>query len=128
MRYSNFQNYIFSFFALLLFGAALHHLYEYFVPELRPEYSGLRHMVFFVINLALAFVMLKRSKNYLPVLLLIGVQQLYGHGGNLLETWSNDSGVLYTDLAVVILAPIVFFLYTYDVFRDDVNKKSGINL
>lgn len=112
----------------MLFGAALHHLYEYFIPELRPEYPSLRHLVFFVINLGLAFLMLRRRKHYVPLLLIVSVQQLNGHGRNLLNSWLKGGDALYTDLVVVLLVPVVFALYTYDVFREDINEKSGDNL
>jgi hypothetical protein len=117
MRYSDFQKYLFGFFSLLLVCAAIHHLYEYFVPQLRPEYPPLRHIVFFTVNLVLALLMLKRRKRYVPLFFLICVQQLYGHGGNLIDSWLNDRSALYLDLVVVLLVPIVFGIYAYDVFK-----------
>jgi hypothetical protein len=113
-----FREYLFRLFALLLVGAAFHHLYEYFVPELRPEYPATRHIIVFCINLVLAIFMLRRSWYFLPVLFLMSIQQLYGHGGNLLNSFSGGGAALYTDWVVVILAPIIFFSYCYDIYNN----------
>ena len=113
-----FIKYLFIFFALLLVGAAFHHLYEYFFPELRPEYPAERHIMLFCINLVLAAFMLKRTKYFLPILLLISVQQLYGHGGNLLNSFLGSGAALYTDWVVVIFVPIIFLSYYYDIQRN----------
>ena len=110
--------YLFRFFALLLIGAAFHHLYEYFVPELRPEYPAARHILLFCINLILAVFMLRRTKYFLPVLFLISIQQLYGHGGRLIDSFSGSKAALYTDWVVVIFVPIILFSYYYDITRN----------
>jgi hypothetical protein len=118
MSNETFRKYLFWLFALLLVGAAFHHLYEYFVPELRPEYPASRHIMVFCIDIILAIFMLKRSKYFLPVLFLITIQQLYGHGGNLLNSFSGAKATLYTDWLVVIFAPIIFISYYYDIYND----------
>lgn len=117
MTYHSFQKYLFGLFALSLIGAAFHHLYEYFVPQLRPDYPPVRHIAFFAINFLLAFLMVKRTKYFLPLLFLIAIQQLYGHGGKLLSGWSGGEVALYIDWIVVILMPLVLITYSYDVFR-----------
>ena len=109
--------YIFPVFAILFVIAGLHHLYEYFVPELRPNYPPMRHIVFLGINLIFAYLMLNRTKYFVPLLLLISIQQLVGHGGNIIQSWSSKSAALYTDWFVVLMVPIIFLTYTYDVFR-----------
>jgi len=113
-----FAKYLFIFFAILLVGAAFHHLYEYFVPYLRPEYPADRHLALFCINLVLAIFMLRRTKYFLPILLLISVQQLYGHGSNLLNSFSGGQAALYTDWVVVIFVPIIFLSYYYDIQKN----------
>jgi hypothetical protein len=118
MSNETFRKYLFWLFALLLVGAAFHHLYEYFVPELRPEYPASRHIMVFCIDIVLAIFMLKRSKYFLPVLFLITIQQLYGHGGNLLNSFSGAKAALYTDWLVVIFAPIIFISYYYDIYNN----------
>lgn len=119
MEYATLSKYCFGFFALIFVTAGAHHLYEYFVPELRPEYPPLRHLVFIVLNLILSFLMLKRTKYFVPVLFVISIHQLYGHGGSLLSGWLNGRSALYPDIVIVLLVPIIFSAYTYDVFREN---------
>lgn len=118
MSKDRFIKYIFRFFALLFIAAALHHLYEYFVPELRPEYPPFRHIIVFLINLVLAASMLRRTVFFLPILLFISIQQLYGHGGNLLASLFGNKALIYTDWLVVIFVPIIFFCYCYDIYNN----------
>ena len=99
-----------------------HHLYEYFVPELRPDYPPMRHIAFIGINLILAALMVKRTKWFLPFLLIISAQQLYGHGANIIQSLSGSKAALYTDWVVVLLVPVLLFTYCYDVLRK--NKDS----
>lgn len=115
MEYSAFRQYFFATSALFFVLAGVHHLYEYFAPELRPEYPPLRHIVFLVLNFGLAFMMIKRTKYFVPILLLISLQQLYGHGGSLLSSLSSGSNVLYTDVVIVFFFPLILSAYIYDV-------------
>ena len=117
MNYRKVETFIFPFFSLLFVAAGLHHLYEYFIPELRPDYPPLRHIVFLALNLVLAYFMVNRSKYFLPFLFLISAQQLYGHGGNIMQNWSSDKPILYTDWAVVLVIPMLLLIYSYDVLR-----------
>ena len=102
---------------LCFVAAGLHHLYGYFSPELRPDYPPLRHLIMVGINLALSVLMIKRTKYFLPFLLLLSIQQLYGHGGNIVKSWYGSDQALYTDWAVVIIVPFLFIAYTYDVLQ-----------
>lgn len=97
--------------------AASHHIYEFFAPDLRPEYPRQRHIVFVIVNFFLAALMLKRTKFVLPLLLFISVHQLYGHGKNILQSSFDLHQALYTDWAVIIIVPFVLGLYSYDVLR-----------
>ncbi len=115
MEYGTFRQYFFATSALFFVIAGLHHLYEFFVPELRPEYPPLRHIIFVVLNLGLAFMMIKRTKYFVPILLLISLRQLYGHGGSLLSSLYNGSNVLYTDVVIVFFVPLILSAYIYDV-------------
>ena len=117
MSYEIFQKVIFYFFMLCFVTAGLHHLYEYFYPELRPDYPPLRHLIMLGINLGLSVLMIKRTKYFLPFLLLLSIQQLYGHGGNIIKSWYGSGQALYTDWAVVIVVPFLFIAYTYDVLQ-----------
>ena len=101
----------------MFLAAGAHHLYEYFVPELRPDYPPIRHIAFLAINLVLAILMVKRTKWFLPFLFLIATQQLYGHGSNLVQSWSGSKEALYTDWVVVLTMPVLLFMYSYDVLR-----------
>jgi hypothetical protein len=51
------------------------------------------------------------------MLLIASLHQLYGHGGDLLESWVDGEPALYTDWAIIVFAPIIFLSYSYDVFR-----------
>ena len=113
---------VFYFFAACFLAAGAHHLYEYFVPELRPDYPPMRHIAFIGINLILAALMVKRTKWFLPFLLIISAQQLYGHGANIIQSLSGSKAALYTDWVVVLLVPVLLFTYCYDVLRK--NKDS----
>lgn len=116
------HRYIFYFFAACFLAAGAHHLYEYFVPELRSDYPPMRHIAFVGINLALAILMVNRTKWFLPFLFLISAQQVYAHGTNIVQSWSGSKAALYTDWVVVIFAPVLLFTYCYDVLRH--NKDS----
>ena len=107
---------LFKLFSIILVLAALHHLYEYFNPELRPNYPASRHIFFFVINLVLSIFVLVRNKYFLAVLTLVVAQQLYGHGGNLIIDLIESRKTLYTDWSVVILSPIMLMIYYYDIY------------
>ncbi|MFT5573067.1 MAG: hypothetical protein ACI9FR_002000 [Cryomorphaceae bacterium] len=48
---------------------------------------------------------------------MASLQQLYGHGGNFFESWAGGEPALYTDWAIIVLIPIIFFAYSHDVFR-----------
>ena len=113
---------VFYFFAACFVAAGAHHLYEYFFPQLRPDYPPMRHIAFLCINLVLAILMVKRTKWFLPFLLLISAQQLYGHGANIIQSLSGSEPALYTDWVVVFLVPVLLFCYSYDVLTK--NKES----
>lgn len=114
---NNTQRYVFGFFAFCFVVVAGHHLYELWNPRLRPDYPPARHLVFVFINFLLALLMLKRHKYYLPFLLLIAVQQLYGHGMGLYHSVSNAKPILYTDLVIVVLVPMLALIYSSDVLK-----------
>jgi len=108
-------NRLFWVFAGLFLLAALHHAYEVFDSSLRPDYPIERHVVFVLINLVLAFFMIKRTRYLVPVLLLIAIQQVYSHGDSMLKSYSQGVVLSYTDWTVVILIPIIFIVYARDV-------------
>ena len=110
---------VFYFFAACFVAAGAHHLYEYFVPELRPDYPPMRHVVFLCINLVLAILMVRRTKWFLPFLFLISAQQLYGHGANIIQSFYSSKAALYADWFVVLLVPVILFSYSYDVLSKD---------
>jgi len=117
MDYKTFQSTIFGIFALLFIIASGHHLYEYFYPYLRPNYPEIRHLALVFINLFMSAMMVKRHKCFLPFLLLVVVQQIYGHGLSLYQNFSHSTSILYTDIVIIVLMPILLVTYTYDVLR-----------
>ena len=114
-RYKTVEKAIFGLFAFIFLAAGVHHAYEYFIPTLRPDYSPVRHLVFVFLNCVLAILMIKRTKYFVPLLALMTLQQLVGHGSNLVRNLAEGEPTIYTDWLVVIFAPIVLVIYSYDV-------------
>ena len=123
MNWVAYRTSTFTLFALFSIVIALHHLYEYFFPFLRPDYSPIRHLLFFLINLVVAAAMLKRNWYFFSLLLLLSFQQLYGHGANLVNGFNSGKGALYTDWVILILVPIVLLFYVYDLLRSKLNRR-----
>jgi len=109
------RQYLFLTVAGLLFCVSGYHFYGLFDSSLRPGYPPLRHLVFVVVNLLLAYFMIKRSKYVLPFLAVLVMQQLYSHGGSLMRHYSEEHALNYIDLFVVIFLPSLLFAYVYDV-------------
>lgn len=119
MNYKTVRPYIFKFFAIVFIAFSGHHLYEYFIPDLRPNYPPLRHIAFVFINLILAYVMIKRHTLITPFLFILAAQQTFAHGLNLHRDWTESNAVMYTDLAIIILMPALLITYVYDVHQTE---------
>lgn len=105
---------VFTFFALIFVLIAAHHAYEIWNPELRPEYTTLRHAVFVALNLLMAVFMRYRKWWFLLILLLITIQQVHGHGDNIMNSALDTT---YTDWVIVILFPLLLICYLFDVLK-----------
>ena len=108
---------IFLAFALFFVIAAAHHIYEYFDSSLRRDYPPTRHLFVAVINLLIAYFMIKRTKYFVPFLLFICIQQLIGHGASAYQSLTSGQLPHYTDWVIVILMPPLFGLYVYALIR-----------
>lgn len=106
---------IFLVFAGFCLVAAGHHLYEYIYQSVRPDYPRNRHLIFILINLVLAIVLVNRTKLGLVFLILLGVQQLYGHGSQFIAALHMGGTPHYTDWIPILLIPLVVGLYIYDL-------------
>ena len=117
LSYVRIQKLLFGFFCLCFGLAAVHHVYEYVDPRLRPDYPPVRHLVFAAINVGMAVLMLRRTKWFVPLLCILVVQQVFAHGQSLLHSWPVASPILIIDWIVIVFAPILLAAYCYDLFR-----------
>lgn len=113
---------MFGVFAALILLAAVYHVIGLFLPQISPMTPPWRHALFVGINLAMAWLMLRRPPWFWALFALLTVQQLYGHGGKLLGHWRAAGQIEWISMLVVIGMPIMAFL----LFRDwRLNRESG---
>lgn len=106
---------LFVLFALFFVGSAIFHTVGFFDPTLRPGYPSWRHALFAGLNVAAAFLILRRPLLAIPFFALATVQQVYSHGSNLLRVWNEQHTINWVDIVVIVLVPTVFVLVTLDV-------------
>ena len=106
------RNTLFIIIALWLASAAIFHLIGVFDPTLRPGYPRWRHALFVGLSVVAIFLVLRRPLIAIPFFAIATIQQLYSHGSNLWETWQEQLPVNWTDIAIVIIIPLIFLLVT----------------
>lgn len=97
---------LFKFGAFLSSIAAIYHFIGIFYPiSSAPPY---RHALFVLVNLFCTYGFLKRPKLFVVFFSFLFVQQLYSHGGSLIQEWTASGSIDKIDLLVVILIPVFF--------------------
>jgi len=99
--------------------ACLYHLYGIFNPEIRVGYSWQRHLFFILLNVVVAYFIINRTWYFVPFLIVLVCQQLYGHGKNLIDVWVSLNNVSIVDLCVVLFMPLLVFIYIVDLLYAD---------
>ncbi|MES2775310.1 MAG: hypothetical protein V4722_14065 [Bacteroidota bacterium] len=100
------NNPLFYFYALLAVFAALYHANKYFFPV--PNESAGRHLLFVAISTICVFGLIKRPAWFLYFFGVLMLQQLYSHGGQLLQQWNGMHTINYIDLGIVVMMPVIF--------------------
>lgn len=102
-------------FLLLAFGAlcaAIYHAIGIFFPV--NEAPPRRHAVFVGINVLLAACLIKRPVFFLPLFALLMLQQMYGHGKFLIDTWNQSHSIDWPSVFVLIFFPIALWALWLD--------------
>lgn len=100
-------NRIFWIFALFWVIAAAYHLVGLF--GLANDDPAWRHALFVVIDLLLAYGILKRPRYFSWLFLVFLVQQSYTHGSRFLNQWEQQGTVDWISLLVLVVLPVVFY-------------------
>lgn len=108
---------LFIFLACAVVLSALYHLYGIFDPDLREGYPWQRHLFWVVADAVGIYFLLNRRWYLIPVLAVVLVQQLQGHGSVLISIWLEQARVSYIDLYPVILVALIFCAYSYDIYK-----------
>jgi hypothetical protein len=92
--------------------AGLYHLIGLFA-EINKEPLW-RNGLFVIINLFCFYGLLKRPGYFVYLFGILLLQQVYSHGGDLLNLWSTHKQVDWLSLGVIIYMPLVFVLLVVD--------------
>lgn len=103
---------IFFVFAVLFAGAAIYHFIAVFITINDLPLS--RQFIFILIDLAIAYGLLKRPKYFIYVFIILLVQQYYTHGFKLMEEWNNFKKIDYVSLLVLCVLPFILFFLLKD--------------
>jgi hypothetical protein len=105
---------LFRIFAAMIALAGLYHMLGLVMPAISPQTPAWRHALFVGINIATAWLMLRRPPWFWAVFAVLTLQQLYGHGGKIIRVWQSVGRIEWISLLVVILMPIMAVL----LYRD----------
>ena len=82
--------------------------------EYEPMYPAWRHVLFIVIDCALAPLFLRRPPWFVWVYAVLTVQVLNGHGRGAWRQWVNGQGVDWISVGVSIVVPAILLLLLID--------------
>jgi predicted membrane protein len=103
-------NTLFVIFAILAALPVIYHCIGIFIKiNSSPVW---RHILFIIIGIISIYGLLKRPGWFVWFFLVLTIQQLYSHGGDLLWHWNHEQRVDWISIAVLIFMPgVLFFLF-----------------
>jgi hypothetical protein len=103
---------IFIVFALFFLISAGYHLVAlFFKVNTSPVW---RNLLFIVINLLVAWGLLKRPAYFIYLFILLMLQQFYSHGSDLVNVWNLQHKVDWMSLLVFIILPVILVFLVLD--------------
>ena len=73
-----------------------------------------RNILFIVINLLVAYGLLKRPSYFLYVFVLLMIQQFYSHGSDLVNLWNIQHKIDWMSLLVIVILPVILIFLILD--------------
>jgi len=105
-------NKIFIVFAVFFAVSAIYHLVAlFFKINTSPLW---RNLLFIVINLLVAYGLLKRPAYFIYLFILLMLQQFYSHGSDLVNLWNLQHKLDWMSLLVFIILPVIFVFLLLD--------------
>jgi hypothetical protein len=105
-------NKIFIVFAVFFAVSAIYHLVAlFFKINTSPLW---RNLLFIVINLLVAYGLLKRPPYFIYLFILLMIQQFYSHGSDLVNLWNQQHKLDWMSLLVFIILPVIFVFLLLD--------------
>ena len=106
-RASSFEG-LFRVFALAFAGAGLFHGACLVKPDLAPPVPPAWHALFVLVNLTLAFGVVRfRTRAFVVGFALYMVQQYVEHGPRLIDIWREQQRIDWTSVAPLLFVPVV---------------------
>jgi hypothetical protein len=103
---------IFIIFAAFFIISAGYHLVALFVKL--NDSPIWRNLLFVVINLFVAFCLLKRFRWFIFLFVILMIQQLYSHGSDLVNFWNTQHKIDWLSLMVLFILPVIFVFLLLD--------------
>jgi uncharacterized membrane protein YphA (DoxX/SURF4 family) len=67
-----------------------------------------------VINLLVAYGLLKRPSYFLYLFILLMIQQFYSHGSDLVNLWNIQHKIDWMSLLVIVIFPVILIFLILD--------------
>jgi hypothetical protein len=105
---------IFRFIAPAFVAGGIFHLVGFIRPDLVEPVPQWYHFLFVLVNLALAAMVLRRPRWFIPVFVLYMVQQYVEHLPRLIDLWREQHRFDWAGFAALVFVPFVFALLLRD--------------
>lgn len=112
-----YQTLIFKLFACCLIIIIGFHCYCLFDLNCRPSYPKGRHLFWIIINIVGIYYLVHRRWYIIPIIIVLTIQQVSGHGTALINHWHNTHEISVIHLFPVVFVPLLLIVYSYDIFN-----------
>jgi hypothetical protein len=102
----------FFIFAAFFIISAGYHLVALFIKI--NDSPAWRNLLFVVINLFVAYCLIKRFRWFIFVFVLLMIQQFCSHGSDLLNLWHSQHVIDWMSLLVLLILPTIFVFLLLD--------------